>query len=227
MSSTIIRSEISEKGKIYKEVMIRDSIIRDSALIADYAVIYSSIIGEHVEIDRNCYIQDSVIGFGSYIRKNSLVKFSNIGKFNSISWDVSIGGSNHDYRKASTYTPYWWKRVFGVDSTEDEIDKSMTSIGNDVWISAGVNIIRGVTIGNGAVIGAGAVITKDVEPFSIVVGMPGKTIKKRFDEKSIEILEKIKWWDWPFEVIKDNAHLFKQEMSIKVLKELENVYNHL
>ena len=52
-------------------------------------------------------------------------------------------------------------------------------IEDDVWIGAGCKILDGVTIGKGSVIGAGSVVTKDVEPFSVVVGIPGKVIKQR------------------------------------------------
>ena len=50
-------------------------------------------------------------------------------------------------------------------------------IGNDCWIGAGAIILNGITIGEGAVIGAGAVVTKDVEPYTIVVGNPAHKIK--------------------------------------------------
>ncbi len=50
-------------------------------------------------------------------------------------------------------------------------------------------------IGNGAVIGAGAIVTKDVAPYAIVAGNPARTIKMRFDDQTIEILEKSQWYN--------------------------------
>ena len=47
-------------------------------------------------------------------------------------------------------------------------------IGDDVWIGAGATVLKGVTIGDGAVIAAGSVVTKDVEPFHIVAGVPAR-----------------------------------------------------
>lgn len=54
-----------------------------------------------------------------------------------------------------------------------------THIGNDVWIGANVVITAGVKIGNHCVIAAGAVVTGDVEDYTIVGGVPAKTLKRR------------------------------------------------
>lgn len=56
--------------------------------------------------------------------------------------------------------------------------------------------MAGAHIGDGAVIGAFAVVAKDVPPFSAVVGNPGKIIKYRFDDKTVEKLLKMRWWLW-------------------------------
>jgi len=54
-------------------------------------------------------------------------------------------------------------------------------IEDDVWIGSGCQILDGITIGKGAIIGAGSVVTKDVEPYSVVAGVPSKLIKRRGD----------------------------------------------
>ena len=63
-------------------------------------------------------------------------------------------------------------------------------IGNDVWIGMEAMIMPRVKIGNGAIIATRSVVTKDVE----VGGNPAKVIKKRYTDKEINILEKVKWW---------------------------------
>ena len=63
-------------------------------------------------------------------------------------------------------------------------------IGDDVWCGANVTVLKGVVIGRGAVIVAGSVVTKDVAPYSIVGGVPAKTIKMRFTEEQIAEHEK-------------------------------------
>ena len=52
-------------------------------------------------------------------------------------------------------------------------------IEDDVWIGTGVKILDGITIGKGSVIGAGTVLTKSIEPYSVVVGVPGRVIRMR------------------------------------------------
>ena len=83
-------------------------------------------------------------------------------------------------------------------------------IGNDVWIGANAIILPGVKIGDGAIIAAGAVVSKDVEEYSIVGGVPAKLIRYRFDEETITKLKMIQWWLWPHEEIQKNIEVFYQ-----------------
>ena len=58
------------------------------------------------------------------------------------------------------------------------VSKGKVVIGNNVWIGEKASVMPGVTVGDGAVIAAGSVVTKDVPPYTIVAGVPAKTIKK-------------------------------------------------
>lgn len=89
--------------------------------------------------------------------------------------------------------------------------------------TGGVNI----TIGDGAVIGAGAVVTKSIPPYAIVAGVPAKIIKYRFSDKCIERLLKIKWWEFPPYIIKDNISLFSINLNNNVLDKLEELRSNL
>lgn len=62
--------------------------------------------------------------------------------------------------------------------------KKQVTVGNDVWIGMGAMILPGVTVGDHAIIGAGAVVTKDVEPWHVVVGSPAKFVKDRRNMKA-------------------------------------------
>ena len=71
--------------------------------------------------------------------------------------------------------------------------------------------MSGVHIGDGSIIAANAVVTKDVEPYTIVGGVPAKVIKKRFSDEKIQILEQMKWWDWNYEDIYNVIPLLQSE----------------
>jgi acetyltransferase-like isoleucine patch superfamily enzyme len=70
----------------------------------------------------------------------------------------------------------------------------ITTMDNDVWIGQYVMKKQGDTIGDGVVVGIGSIVTKDVGPFEVWVGNPAKFLKKRFDDDTLEILRKSKWW---------------------------------
>lgn len=65
-------------------------------------------------------------------------------------------------------------------------------VGNNVWIGYEAVILSGVAIGDGAIIGARSVVTKDVPLYTIAGGVPVKTIRKRFNEETIDRLFKLK-----------------------------------
>jgi len=89
-------------------------------------------------------------------------------------------------------------------------DNRPIEIGNDVWIGANAIILPGITIGDGAVVAAGAVVAKDVDSYSIVAGVPAKTIRYRFSDEEIRNLLKIRWWNWEIDDILRNLEAFYQ-----------------
>ncbi|MFP3454101.1 type B chloramphenicol O-acetyltransferase, partial [Bacillus sp. SIMBA_154] len=56
-------------------------------------------------------------------------------------------------------------------------------------------VMPGVEIGTGAVVGAGSVVTKDVDPYNIVVGVPARVLKKRFGEETISRLNEARVYE--------------------------------
>ena len=131
-----------------------------------------------------------------------------IGKFCSIACRAKflMTSGNHTMKSLSTYTfPIFgeeWNDTLNPKEAWD--NKGDIEIGNDVWIGYEAIIMSGVKIGNGAIIGTRAVVTKDVPPYTIVGGVPSKVIKKRYDDKTISKLLKIKWWNWTYKKIQAN-----------------------
>jgi acetyltransferase-like isoleucine patch superfamily enzyme len=79
-------------------------------------------------------------------------------------------------------------------------------IGDDVWVGWGATILGPVTVGTGAVVATGAVVMKDVPPYAVVAGNPAKVIRTRFSAPTIERLLRVRWWDWPEELVRQRAY---------------------
>lgn len=88
-----------------------------------------------------------------------------------------------------------------------------------MWIGYDAVIMAGVTIGDGAVIGTRAVVTKDVEPYSIVGGVPAKEIRKRFAPDVIERIRALQWWNWQEEKIRKTISMI-QSGDIEALEKI-------
>ena len=133
----------------------------------------------------------------------------NIGKFCTIACGARFlfNSANHTLGSLANYT-------FPLFFEEWELDRANVAaawdnkgdiiIGNDVWIGYEAVIMAGVRIGDGAVIAARAVVTRDVPPYTIVGGVPAKTIRPRFDDRAAARLLELQWWNWPVEKIRAN-----------------------
>lgn len=80
---------------------------------------------------------------------------------------------------------------------------SRIKIGNDVWLGKNVIITNGANIGNGVIAGACAVITKDVPDYAVVLGVPARIVRYRYTSEQIKKLNKIEWWNWTDELIRE------------------------
>ena len=126
-----------------------------------------------------------------------------IGKFCSFASRVSVGAFNHptdwlsihEFQYRDVNDIYGETILHGGVNLLNAADVRPTKIGNDVWIGDNSTVARGVSIGHGAIVGMSAVVTRDVPPYSIVVGNPGRILRRRFSDEIVDELLDIQWWD--------------------------------
>lgn len=181
--------------------------------VATNAYLNDVIMGRYTSIGEHVVFSNSQIGDYSYVSSNCVMYNTSIGKFCSIAADVKVGLGKHPTDFIST-SPVFYSthKQCGKSFTDKSLFKEgePTSIGNDVWIGTNVIVLDGVKIGDGAIIGAGSVVTQNIEPYTIVAGIPAKEIRKRFPEEVIEQLKALKWWDWEEEKLIRNVTLFQR-----------------
>ena len=176
---------------------------------------------KNCEIDKTSKVESGSnlvnvkMGKHSFCGYNCEMTNVDIGSFCSIANGVIVGGGIHPIEWVST-SPVFYAGRDSVQSKFSEHERKnvlKTIVGHDVWIGQNCLIKQGLKIGNGAVVGMGSVVTKDVAPYTVVAGVPAKYIKKRFDEKIIEDLEKSKWWSFSDSELKYYAKYFKEPQN--------------
>lgn len=192
------------KNKIYprphdKQIVYLKNVIKNPKIIVGDYTIYNDFVNAPQDFEKNNVLYQYPVNGDKLI----------IGKFCSIACGAKFlfTSGNHSLKSLSNYTFPIFFDEWDLDSkniTSAWDNKGDTVIGNDVWIGYDAIIMPGVKIGDGAIIGTRAVVTKDIPPYTIVGGVPAKPIRKRFDDKTIEKLLSIKWWNWDKEKIKQN-----------------------
>jgi acetyltransferase-like isoleucine patch superfamily enzyme/cytochrome c-type biogenesis protein CcmH/NrfG len=169
--------------------------------------------GLTLDLGEHSFIQDQRIrnpsGAPAHIR---------IGRFCSIAADLTVIGCNPHSEWITLY-PFLdearrvgWPGTEGLPAPQDRPlgthgSRGEIHIGSDVSIGYGVRLFKGITIGDGAVIGACALVTRSIEPYTVVAGVPARPLRKRFGDEDIAYLKTLRWWDWPDAII--NRHLVR------------------
>jgi len=222
--SHIIDSKLLTNAKVYKDCWIVKSIMKDNTFAGDGTKLDNCILESYSRAGKYNHLYFVNLGRHTYTGQDTIIMHTNVGAFTSISWGVTVGGGEHDFNRLTSHTflynPY---DKLNNDKVYYDRFKKPVYIGNDVWIGANSTILRGVNIGDGAVIGANAVVTKDVSPYSIVVGNPARIVKYRFKEDIIERLLEVKWWDLDDKIIKNNCDLFAGNPTHEILDKLEKL----
>jgi len=193
MNPNIIYPRTGDTQTVY----LKSVITKPTINVGDFTI-YNDFVNDPRDFERNNVLYHYPINHDRLI----------IGKFCSIACGAKFifNCANHSLKSLSTYTfPLFFEEW---DLPQSEVvtawdNKGDIVIDNDVWIGYDAVIMAGVHIGDGAIIGTRAVVTKDVEPYSIVGGVPAKEIRKRFAPEVVAKLLELKWWNWSIEKIKN------------------------
>ena len=192
---TVPEKKIYPRTGDRQTVYLNQVVHSPNIVVGDYTI-YNDFVQDPTQFERNNVL------YHYPVNGDRLV----IGKFCSIACGAKflLNSANHTLTSASTYPFPIFYEAWGLERsrvTDAWDNRGDIVIGNDVWIGYEAVVLAGVTIGDGAIIGARAVVTRDVLPYTIVGGVPAKPIRKRFDERSIDKLLALRWWDWPQEKI--------------------------
>jgi acetyltransferase-like isoleucine patch superfamily enzyme len=161
-------------------------------------------------------------GAGSHLRTFAPGEQIVVGSYTSIAENVTVlAGGGHRTDTVSTFPfdpcllgtrfPDGWLDNPGVNRSY--VTSQATEIGSDVWIGHGALVSAGVHVGHGAVIASGAVVFRDVPPYAVVAGNPAKPVRYRFSKDVVERLVRIRWWDWPDDVVRAHVDWFYRPIA--------------
>ena len=180
----------------------------DEPLIHPTCTVKNCTFGAYVELGDHCIAEETYFGDYTYLFGSNDVIYARLGKFNSIATGVRINPVNHPMRERAMAHHLTYRAAhYGLGENDERIldwrRQSPVVTGNDVWIGHNAIVMKNVTIGDGGVVAAGAVVTHNVAPYEIVGGVPARHIGWRYDEDTIAAMERIRWWDWTHEQLRE------------------------
>ncbi len=193
--------------------MSKKNLSADGAFIHPDAFVQDCSFGAWTEVGARSHVVETTFDDYSYVVNDSEIIYSDIGKFCSIAAHTRINPGQHPLQKPALHHFTYRSDDFELGNQDENFFQQRrelrVNIGHDVWIGHGAIIQGGVKIGNGAVVGSGAVVTRSVEPFTIVSGVPARPMRKRFNDSTIARLLELQWWHWSHADLKQHLEDFR------------------
>lgn len=195
----------------------------DAPLVHEQCQISRTDFGAYVEIGAGSRVLDSEFGDYSYCDRYAEIANATIGKFANIAAFSRIGATDHPLNTAACHhflyrsSDYWDDADNDADFFAQRLARR-AFIGHDTWIGHGAMIKPEVTLGHGAVVAAGAVVTKDVDPYVIVAGVPATQLRLRQPAPIAERLCELAWWDWSHEKLRTALPDFRKLDAVEFLE---------
>lgn len=171
----------------------------DAPSIHRTASVRATTFGRYCEVGARTKIAESSFGDYSYVVNDADIIYTTLGKFCSVAAHTRLNPGNHPLDRVMMSHVGYRSSAYGLGPDDPAFFEwrrsTPVTLGHDVWIGHGAIVLAGVAIGTGAAIGAGTVVTKDVPPFAVVVGNPGRVLRRRFSDAVIAELLAIAWWD--------------------------------
>lgn len=155
---------------------------------------------------------DTRVGCFTEFGQQSEAQAADVGRYCEIGNNSTLGATGHPLTWMSVSAFQYKAAAWGwhpsaseseiIDPEADgrqsfrSIGPDRAWIGNDVWLGAGVVVLRGVTIGNGCIVAANAVVTRDLPPYTICGGLPARVIRPRLPDELRDELLDLQWWGY-------------------------------
>ncbi len=171
----------------------------------DPVSITESELGQWTEVRPHARVSHSTIGDYTYLMERVQTDYTTIGRFGNVASDARLGPTNHPIDRPTAHHFTYRASMYGLGDDDEAIfdwrADQPVDVGHDVWIGHNATVLPGTSVGNGAVVAAGAVVVHDVDPYTIVAGVPAEAVGRRFDEATAARIEATAWWDWDHETL--------------------------
>ncbi len=200
----------------------KENIAELPSMTSPFEIWWKTKIGKHSygPICRNHLLIESIGAFCSFAPGTEVV-FNHESQYLTTSPIIYRGATEGKFIPFTEFKnlPYY---IEGIQPKQERLKQvKRIKIGNDVWLGQNVLITNYADIGNGVIAGAGAVITKDIPDYAVVTGVPAQIIRYRYSPEEIKNLNRIAWWDWSDEKIKENYDDFYLPVGEFIKKHLK------